>query len=146
MTRAEERDARRQREDKQRATWCVSTWRGACCWGGQRVAQARGAIINPAVTWSSAGPPPVNKPLRWTAFSLILFLWNSLVCWACAFFCRMTEHKQKKTRQSRLWLQRQTCSGSPSSLNEQRDIYLTYLLNLMASVLRNHTLTILLLF
>lgn len=27
-------------------------------------AEARGTITNPAVTLTSAGPPPVNKPLR----------------------------------------------------------------------------------
>lgn len=31
-----------------------------------------------------------NKPLRWTAFSLILLLWNSLACCAWAFLCRVT--------------------------------------------------------
>lgn len=44
-----------------------------------------------------------NKPLRWTAFSLILFVWNSLACCVWAFFCRTTRStwNKKGSRQSR---------------------------------------------
>lgn len=44
-------------------------------------------------TLSTSEPFPGNNPLRWMAFSFILFAWNSLTCCVWAFFCRMAKEK-----------------------------------------------------
>lgn len=68
--------------------------RRACNSSWVRKADTRSNIV----TWCGKEASPENRELKCTAFSFMLFLWNSLAFWVWAFlWVRPAERKQQKT-------------------------------------------------